>query len=311
MKLDPLGLAYLAASEARNMLYDTGLFSARLRGRVVSIGSLSAGGAGKTPVVLWLGEQLMRRSVRFDILSRGYRRKISGVHLVDATGTALEYGDEPLLMAKRLGMPVIVGENRYHAGVLAEQKFGPQLHLLDDGFQHRGLARDLDIVLVTALDLDDRMLPLGRLREPPASLERADVLILMDEVSGEHVQTLESLGKPIWRARRGLVLPAGAPRRPLAFCGIARPQNFFDDLRKAGAAPAAESAFPDHHRYREADLRELERLRSERGCDGFIITEKDLMNLRGLAAGLNPLAVAQIKISVENAPSLVSRVIGS
>ncbi len=310
MKLDPPGLAYLAVTEARNMLFDTGLFSARLRGPVVSIGSLSAGGAGKTPMVIWLGEQLKRRGRRFDVLSRGYRRRSSGALLVAPNGTAAEYGDEPLLMARRLDVPVIVGENRYHAGVLAEQQFGPQLHLLDDGFQHRGLARDLDIVLVTAQDRDDRMLPMGRLREPPAALERADALVMMDEISAEHVGGLEKLGKPMWRARRSLALPATVPQRPLAFCGIARPQSFFDALRKAGAEPAAEAAFRDHHAYDEGDARRLQRLKAEKSCDGFVTTEKDLMNLGALASELQPLAVAEVKLAVENAESLVARVAG-
>src|SRR5262249_8054956 len=151
-------------------IYDTGFCSAELRGPVISVGSLSAGGAGKTPLVLLLGELLKQRQIPFDVLSRGYGRKSKGVRLVDPAGEAAEFGDEPLLIARRPGVPVVVGENRYHAGLLAEQRFGPQLHLLDDGFQHRALARDFDVVALTLVDLNDRLLPAGRLREPLTSL---------------------------------------------------------------------------------------------------------------------------------------------
>src|ERR1700736_1769574 len=128
---------------ARNALYDRGLARAqRLTGPVVSVGNLSVGGSGKTPFVLLLGELLQARGMKFDILSRGYGRKTKGAMLVDPAGTSHDFGDEPLLMARRLGVPVIVGEDRFEAGRFAEKSFGPQLHLLDDGFQHRSLARD-------------------------------------------------------------------------------------------------------------------------------------------------------------------------
>ena len=110
---------------------------AGLQAPVVSIGSISAGGAGKTPFLIMLGELLKDRGLAFDVLSRGYGRRTKGVALVDPNGTPQEFGDEPLLIARKLGVPVIVGEDRYAAGQFAEQKFGPQAHLLDDGFQHR------------------------------------------------------------------------------------------------------------------------------------------------------------------------------
>src|SRR5919201_1057169 len=174
--MNPLSLLYGTATHLRNFLYDTGLLSAELKGPVISVGSISAGGAGKTPLVLLLGELLKQRNIPFDVLSRGYGRKSKGVRLVDAAGEATEFGDEPLLIARRLGGPVIVGENRYHAGIFAEHKFGAQMHLLDDGFQHRALARDFDVVALTLVDLIDRLLPAGRLREPTSSLARADII---------------------------------------------------------------------------------------------------------------------------------------
>src|SRR5436305_13614270 len=122
----------------RNALYDANLLRAKkLSGPVVSIGNLSVGGSGKTPFVLLLGDLLKARGIKFDILSRGYGRKTRGVILVDSAGPAHEFGDEPLLISRRLNVPVIVGEDRHAAGIFAESSFGPQLHLLDDGFQHR------------------------------------------------------------------------------------------------------------------------------------------------------------------------------
>ena len=164
---------------ARNALYDSGTVRARsLQGPVVSVGNLSVGGSGKTPFVLLLGELLTARGVKFDILSRGYGREKRGVARVDSGGSSRDFGDEPLLLARRLNVPVIVGEDRYEAGLFAEKHFGPQLHLLDDGFQHRALARDFDIVLVTPEDARDSLLPAGRLREPLKSLSRADAVVL-------------------------------------------------------------------------------------------------------------------------------------
>src|ERR1700756_5221626 len=126
-----------------------------------------------------LGELLKSRGVKFDVLSRGYGRKSRGVRLVDPGGLPQEFGDEPLLIARKLQVPVIVGEDRYEAGRFAESTFGAQMHLLDDGFQHRGLARDFDIVLVTQQDATDRLLPAGRLRESLSALRRADAVVLM------------------------------------------------------------------------------------------------------------------------------------
>src|SRR3954465_1011269 len=175
--MNPLSMIYGAVSGARNLVYDTGLFSGRLRAPVVSVGNISVGGTGKTPFIIYLGQQLQQRGIKFDVLSRGYGRETKGTRVVDLAGSAREYGDEPLLIARTLGVPVIVGESRYHAGLVAEQKFGSQLHLLDDGFQHRQLHRDLDVVLLGEGDHDDKLLPAGRLREPLIALERAHMVM--------------------------------------------------------------------------------------------------------------------------------------
>src|SRR5438128_10299981 len=244
----------------RNALYDRGFIRAKkLRGPVASIGNLSVGGSGKTPFVLLLGELLKQRGIKFDILSRGYGRRSRGVLLVDPSGSAREFGDEPLLMARRLNVPVIVGEDRYSAGCFAEDKFGPQLHLLDDAFQHRSLARDFDIVLVTPEDARDRLLPAGRLREPLSALRRADAVVL---TSGAVPESFPMNGKLVWRVRRS-ILAKNVPPRPLAFCGIARPQSFLLQLRTAGIEPFFFNDTATTEIYTEQDIRQLLELKNK------------------------------------------------
>ena len=286
----------------RNALYDRGFLRARrLDGPVVSVGNLSAGGSGKTPFVMLLGELLKAHGVKFDVLSRGYGRASKGVRLVDPAGLPQEFGDEPLLIARKLQAPVIVGENRYDAGRFAESRFGPQLHLLDDGFQHRGLARDFDIVLVTPQDASDRLLPAGRLREPLRCLRRADAVVL---ASGAVAGNFPTEGKLVWRLRRGIV-PANVPSRPVVFCGIARPEQFVLQLRAGGVEPAAQAFYRDHHAYGEKDIRELVELKQKSEADGFVTTEKDAVNLGGYLSTLEPLAVVPVKMELTDAANAV------
>jgi tetraacyldisaccharide 4'-kinase len=300
--LNPLSAIYGGVVGARNALYDGGVFRARrLQGAVVSVGNLSAGGSGKTPFVLLLGELLKARGIKFDVLSRGYGRESRGVRFVDPAGLPREFGDEPLLIARKLQVAVIVGEDRHQAGQFAESRFGPQVHLLDDGFQHRALARDFDIVLVTPQDAGDQLLPAGRLREPLSSLRRADAVVL---ASGASAQSFPVEGKMVWRVRRGIV-PKDVPPRPVAFCGIARPQNFVLQLRAANIEPAAEAFYRDHHAYEEKDIRELLALKQRSEAGGFVTTEKDAVNLGGYLSALQPLAVVPVKMELSDAANAV------
>jgi tetraacyldisaccharide 4'-kinase len=296
--LNPLSAIYGGIAGARNALYDRGFLRARrLQGSVISVGNLSAGGSGKTPFVMLLGELLKSRGIKFDVLSRGYGRQSRGVRLVDPGGLTQEFGDEPLLIARKLQAPVIVGEDRYEAGRFAETKFSPQIHLLDDGFQHRALARDFDIVLITPQDATDQLLPRGRLREPLRSLRRADAVVL---TSGASQEPFALEGKMVWRVRRG-ILPHNIPPRPVVFCGIARPQNFVLQLRAANVEPAAEAFYRDHHLYSEKDIRELRDLRQRSEADGFVTTEKDAVNLGAYLSALEPLAVVPVKMELADA----------
>jgi len=296
--LNPLSAIFGGVVRARNALYDRRVLRARqLQGAVVSVGNLSAGGSGKTPFVILLGGLLQARGIKFDVLSRGYGRSSKGVRLVDPAGLPQEFGDEPLLIARKLQVPVIVGEDRYEAGRFAESKFGAQLHLLDDGFQHRALARDFDIVLVTPQDAGDRLFPAGRLREPLSALRRADAVVLAGGALAESFPIERQL---VWRVRRGIV-PQNIVPRPVVFCGIARPQNFVLQLRAANIEPVAEALYRDHHAYSEKDIGELLELKQRSEAGGFVTTEKDAVNLGGYLSALTPLAVVPVKMELSDA----------
>jgi tetraacyldisaccharide 4'-kinase len=313
--MNPLTGIYGAASGLRNSFYDHGWFAARrLKQPVISVGNLSVGGAGKTPFVIALGELLKAQVIAFDVLSRGYGRKTHGVLLVDPKGTAADFGDEPLLIARRLNVPVIVGESRYAAGRFAEEKlagneFQPQLHILDDGFQHRSLARDFDIVLLTERDFSDRLLPSGRLRETLSSLARADAIAIPADLSSDNPALS---GKPTWRVHRQMNLPA-APPNPVLFCGIARPEQFFaqvrEQLRTLGIKPAAELIFRDHHAYTARDVDQLIAARKLHNAGGFVTTEKDAINLGALRDELDPLAIAVLNMTLDNPADIVDTIL--
>jgi tetraacyldisaccharide 4'-kinase len=294
--VNPLAHVYRAAVAARNHLYDRGTFTRRRLSRpVVSIGNISTGGSGKTPFVILLGRLLKERGVSFDVLSRGYGRDGRGTLIVDPNGSPRDFGDEPILIAKTLRCPVIVSESRYEAGVLAESKQKPELHLLDDGFQHRALARDFDIVLVTPEDTEDQLLPFGRLREPISSLARADAVVLPEQIDSRCLPE----GKFLWRVRRNLaILAPRSLKNPVVFCGIARPHKFVDELRRVGVQPVAEKFYRDHHRYTATDIRQLLELKDRSGADGFISTQKDAMNLGRNYALLAPVIFPPVRMEL-------------
>ncbi|HMC44610.1 MAG TPA: tetraacyldisaccharide 4'-kinase [Caballeronia sp.] len=225
--MNPLSAIFGAGVSMRNALYDRGIFQVNKLARpVVSIGNISVGGSGKTPFVVALGELLKQRGIAFDVLSRGYGRSSTEIAVIDPNGSPAQFGDEPLLIAHKLQVPVIVGADRYQAGLVAENRFSGKLHLLDDGFQHRRLHRDFDIVLLPAEDYGGVLLPAGRLREPLAALRRADAVVLPDPLEQSPDVTR------VWIVRRRIEF-SDAGGTLVAFCGIGRPRQFFDGL-KAG-----------------------------------------------------------------------------
>lgn len=304
--MNPLTTIYATTTAVRNKLFDRGMLSIRKLDRpVISVGNLSVGGTGKTPFVIALGELLKERGISFDVLSRGYRRKTRGAMVVEADGIASDFGDEPLLIARRLGVPVVVGESRYEAGRLAESRFDSQLHLLDDGFQHRALARGYDIVLVTDRDLGDTLLPSGRLREPLSSLERADAIAVSAEFLADR---LPAAKYKVWRMKRQISVPA-TTKAPIAFCGIARPKQFFAQVRSAGISPKAEIKFRDHHSYNRGDIDRLLTAWKETGADGFLTTEKDTVNLGPLQSSLQPLTIARLTVTLEDPSGVIDTIL--
>lgn len=291
---------YGGVVSARNALYNRRIFKPRhLSWPVVSVGNISAGGAGKTPFVIALGELLLKKGIGIDVLSRGYRRSTSGVMKVDASGTSEQFGDEPLLIARKLQCPVIVGESRYSAGLYIENQHagGPEnrMHLLDDAFQHRQLHRDFDIVLLNPEDLDDKLFPAGRLRESIASLQRADAVVIDSEFPVERLPN----GKfQVWRIDRKTEIPE-LTSPVIAFCGIARPQRFFSALRSAGADLRKELAFGDHHCYTAVDVQRLTAIQVGLAGSVLVTTEKDAVNLGARLDHLRPVVIP-MKIELQD-----------
>jgi len=315
----PLVPAYRLALLLREVGLRAGLEPARqLRFPVVSVGSLSAGGAGKTPLTIALAKALMRRGLTVDVLSRGYGRAYSNPAQrparVDPDGTAYEFGDEPLLIARETGVPVYVAVQRYEAGLLAETEASAgssTVHLLDDGFQHRQLHRDVNILLLDGHDWRDGLLPAGSLRESVKAARRATVITIPATVEAPELEaTLRVWGwlGPIWRLHRTMEVPA-LEGPVVAFCGIARPKQFFTGLEAAGLRIAASLVFPDHHRYAVADLKRLVAAARSAGAAALITTEKDQVRLGKLSATFPeslPLKIARLRIEIEDEDTAIA-----
>jgi tetraacyldisaccharide 4'-kinase len=311
----PMAPLYGAALALKKQLFTWGWLKRKhLESTVISVGSVSAGGAGKTPVVLMLAGILRHRGYAVRILTRGYKRSSEITARVEPFDDARWHGDEPVLLAQRSGVPVYVGADRYQAGVMAEQGEPSEklvVHLLDDGFQHRRLARDIDIVLLTQEDVDDTLLPAGNLREPLETLAQADVVVLREEeadtlrsvVSGLR----ESKGRPaIWVIRRRLSLgesgEVALPTMPFSFCGIARPENFTRMLEAQGYEPVKTLIFEDHHAYNEDDITRVIQQARAVEANGFVTTEKDAVKLtpilRDRLETVGPIVVARLCVEL-------------
>jgi len=313
--LFPLVPLYIAATATKNALYDHGLLPQKhLTRPVISVGNLSTGGSGKTPFVLALHDLLAGLGWKSDVLTRGYGRNDSTTELVDPAGSAARFGDEPLMLA-RSGVTVYVGADRYSAGLLAEQKQSTQsLHILDDGLQHRKLARDVEIVLLLRHDLRDHLLPAGDLREPLSSLRRADIIVIHEEDAGIEEAAKKILGPAhtplFWQVKRSLRFrtmagaPAPAPPRPLAFCALARPEAFWESLRSNGCDPISTISFRDHHLYTAKNMDALAARAYARNASSFVTTAKDACKLTpellATLERLAPVTVAELVTTIEN-----------
>ncbi len=300
----PLSLLYAAAMWLRAWLYTRGwLKQDRLDARVVSVGNLTVGGTGKTPMVIWLAEQFLAEGKRVAILSRGYRGS-------DKTSDEIE------LMKNRLQSRVLfgVGKDRYAEGKRL-QSAGVDIFLLDDGFQHLRLARDVDIVLVDSTRPlhQQSILPAGRLREPRSALHRADLVVFTrTDQSAPTVRAIQKFPKmAIYPSTTKLLgfrdhspgaTLLNACRDPVfAFAGIGNPEAFFADLERWSVRVVGRKAFRDHHRYAKRDLQELKTAAQSVGAQALVTTEKDEQNLDAeLLSGMRlQIAVVAIEIPDE------------
>lgn len=287
----------------------------RLHRPVISVGNLSLGGRGKTPVVAAIAKLLQGAGERPAILSRGYarRRRPEGVTVVsDGTRVLVDVetaGDEPLMLARSLpGVCVLVADDRYSAGALAESTFGATVHVLDDGFQHVALARDVDLLLVDDHDLGDHVVPAGRLREPVDALRLADAVLAPESSTvSERMRGIaprvpffgvrRHLGAPIWIARESR--PAPDEHSPcFAVAAIARPGRFFSDLRAGGWNVSGTMSFPDHHWFTGADITAIAHAARAAGAEAIITTDKDAVRLEGHPCEL-PMARVPLAVSIE------------
>ncbi len=320
-----LSLAYGAGVRARAALYHTGIIrSKKLPCKVISVGNITVGGSGKTPMVVHIAERLSETGLRVLVLSRGYKRSGSGTEVVaDGEKVLLDprrAGDEPYLMATRLdGVPVMVGTDRVEAGLCGIERFSPDVIILDDAFQHLRIKRDLDIMLV-----DSRrgfgsgyLLPRGPLREPLSGINRADIVMIKGE--GEfRLPWSVAQEKPVFRFSyipKGLVgpdgeLPGGVDRLRgrmiAALAGIADPASFFQTLERLGAVVTKTLAYPDHHWYTADDAERIKR--EADGTELLVTTEKDLARLDVHGLGEVPVAALVIDVDVEDAERFLTLV---
>ena len=308
-----LGLPLAAAARLRLALYERGvLHRDQLAGPVVSVGNLALGGRGKTPVVARVCEILREEGQAVAVLSRGYKGSFRGDCLVVSDGaqllaSAAEAGDEPVMLARQLpGVVVAVGPRRAQVGREVEARFGPRVHVLDDGFQHLALHRDLDLVCLEASDLHDAPMPGGRLREPPSALARADLLLVAaapdapDRLFGPSLPAARVLR--IHRRKIGLFTRAGVaapmPLRPFLLAAIAEPERFRDVA--AFHEVAGTAFFRDHHVFATPQLQRVAADARAAGADAIVTTAKDEVRLpEGLDLGL-PLLVLRIAVVIEN-----------
>jgi tetraacyldisaccharide 4'-kinase len=317
---------YGVVIRVRQMLYRRGLFKTRqLPCKVISVGNITLGGTGKTPLVIALASELLKRGITVGILSRGYKgaRERHGGVVSDGTRihlTPAEAGDEPFMLARLLsGVPVLVGKKRYTMGIYAHERFGMDCLILDDGFQHLGINRDVDIVLIDGRRGfgNGRLFPRGPLREPLRCLGRASMLVLTKAEPSSTLAALEGIlrhhapAAPLYHSRykpaflreaasgKRVPLQAVCGKRVFAFAGIADPAYFVYLLKELGADVVKESHFPDHYNYELADISMLR----EQGktVDLSITTEKDFVKLQRLPLKDMPLYILGIEQEIVEA----------
>jgi tetraacyldisaccharide 4'-kinase len=311
---------YRGALALRERLYRLGMLrSRRLSCPVISIGNLTLGGSGKTPVAALAVSTLQALGARPAVVSRGYGRHSRGLRVVsDRAGIRLrarEGGDEPVLLAERLpGVPVVVGESRYEAGRVAVERLGADAVVVDDGYQHRALHKDLEVLVVGGREPwgNGRLFPRGRLREPLTAIGRAHLVVVTNATATvrdvaatirrhNDRAPLVSAGYELEGVRRAGAEAAQpgarvAGHRLLAFAGLASPRGFAETVAATGAGAIGLVEFPDHHWYTARELAELAERARAGGAEGLITTEKDWVRIRDLS--LPPVALWVVSVSM-------------
>jgi tetraacyldisaccharide 4'-kinase len=334
--LPPLSLLYGAVTRTRLSLYRRGTFqTTKLDRPVISIGNITTGGTGKTPLVEHVARIIAAQGKKVCILTRGYGRKDPHLQVIVSDGYGVlaspsEAGDEPYLLATKLkGLAAVISSaDRIAAGREAIKDFGTDCFVLDDGFQHLRLARDLNVVTVDATNPwgGGRLLPHGRLRESIEGMRRADCVVItrcdqVASVDGLREEILQLTGgRPIFESRMRMVrvvpLKNGGeaiapPARIVAFCAVGNPLSFFESLRQAGYQIAAERSFPDHHVFTQDEIDALIRSAKDAEAEGLVTTAKDAVKLRTMAFEIR-IYVMEIEIAIddaENFPRLVIDVV--
>jgi tetraacyldisaccharide 4'-kinase len=331
--LPPFGALYSLATRLRLVAYRRRLLSvSKLDAVVISVGNITTGGTGKTPLVEWVCRVLAAEGKRVCVLTRGYRRQNPGEQVVVSDGHKVladiaAAGDEPLLLARNLlGVAaVICNANRSEAGRWASENLQTEVFVLDDGFQHLQLERDLNIVTIDATNpWGGGMLPLGHRREPLSGLARADCIVLTrteetPDVSAITVELQKTAGqKPVFSSRMvttglrrlgGETLDqASSIKQPVgAFCGVGNPNSFFNHLRREGFDLALQRAFPDHHNYQQSDVDQLMAEARGQGAVSILTTAKDAVKLSSLHFEI-PCYVLEIKISIADEAQLIQMI---
>ncbi len=332
--LPPLSALYRAVTQTRLAAYNRGLLPVtKLAAPVISIGNLTTGGTGKTPLVEWVCRTLARKQRKVCILTRGYGRPNPGSRVIVSDGStvltkAAEAGDEPFLLAQNLkGLAAVISDpNRSAAGKWAIDNLGAEVFVLDDGFQHLALARDLNILTIDATNPwgGGKLLPAGRLREPRSCLSRADCVVVTRADQSDELVSLKAEIQRLIGSRpvvRSEMTVKGISRmnseRPeelvslsqpaAAFCAVGNPESFFELLRRTGIDPVFTRTLPDHHQYTQADVDSLMQESKKAGAQSIITTAKDAVKLQQRKFEL-PCCVLNIEISIEEEDKIIQMV---
>ena len=319
----PVSCLYWLGVQIRSILYSVGWKKTQtLNEFVLSIGNLTVGGTGKTPTVVWVAQELQKRGFRIAVLSRGYNRKGSQPRVLtaNAPGDVDAFGDEPAMMARLFGLTVAVSNPRYKGALEAMKNNAVDVFILDDGFQHRQLARDLDLVLLGS-DSTGWVLPSGPFREPAKSVGRADFLLVTDSrdkwqrllSQAEHRLVLQGALKPValigFESRRWKEYPLSllARRKIVAVAAIANPEPFYRIIHDWEGEIVEVLEFKDHHDYSSKDWQRINR--AARNADLIITTEKDILKLIRFPFGRERLLALRVAMAVENGDTLIQAVV--